>query len=312
MHLVKDDTSSLLCLRDADSFLSRQSIVSESSSNLDTIFEFDREIFNSKPYQEVIRSALSRKNKGKMPQRPKPFLPNATNGVGYECSSDITDYAQIDQNKSMDPERLNDASSNLIIQKSNQADGPTLVARKKKAGMFSQFRGPTSEKARRLHPDSWPGAVLVQRKISQKSKYIEDDAETAQGIIWKGSSWRPDGIRPVQRKISQKSNYIEDDAETIRGTTLKDAYWLHPDIAPGAIQVSKTLEISRKLNYIEDDAETIRDKSVDSLPLNEAIDDTGYERSIDIEYLNGPNASVAAGEICEQWVYKKNPSILKR
>lgn len=82
MHLVKDDTSSLLWLRDADSCLSgRQSMMSESSTTLEVSFEFDHEVFSSKAYQSVIRSALS-KRRGKPPLRQGPPWNDAIGTVG--------------------------------------------------------------------------------------------------------------------------------------------------------------------------------------------------------------------------------------
>ena len=70
MHLVKDDTSSLLWLKDTDSNFGRQSMFSESSSKLDVNLDYDFKIFNSKPYQAAIRSTFARK-KGKLSQRQK-------------------------------------------------------------------------------------------------------------------------------------------------------------------------------------------------------------------------------------------------
>jgi hypothetical protein len=53
---VKDDTSSLLLLRDRDSFISRQSSAVDSVDFVDTEFGFDRELFSSKAYRSVARS----------------------------------------------------------------------------------------------------------------------------------------------------------------------------------------------------------------------------------------------------------------
>ena len=58
--LVKDDTSSLLWLRDAESHASLRSISTRNSVMLDTVFDFDHEIFNSKVYNMAARSNMKR------------------------------------------------------------------------------------------------------------------------------------------------------------------------------------------------------------------------------------------------------------
>lgn len=56
--MVKDDTSSLLWLRDADSCYSERSAFEENSELLDTIFDFDLEVFKSKAYLLAMRSNM--------------------------------------------------------------------------------------------------------------------------------------------------------------------------------------------------------------------------------------------------------------
>ena len=55
---LKDDTSSLLWLKDSESILSRKTISTTNSKLLDTVFDFDGEVFNSKAYQEALRSNM--------------------------------------------------------------------------------------------------------------------------------------------------------------------------------------------------------------------------------------------------------------
>lgn len=57
-NLVKDDTSSLLWLRDAESCGTDRSVVNEKLELIDTEFDFDREIFSSKVYQMAARSSM--------------------------------------------------------------------------------------------------------------------------------------------------------------------------------------------------------------------------------------------------------------
>lgn len=60
IKMVEDDTSSLVWIRDTESYscYSRKSALTEESVTLDTVFDFDREIFHSKAYQTAARSNM--------------------------------------------------------------------------------------------------------------------------------------------------------------------------------------------------------------------------------------------------------------
>jgi hypothetical protein len=136
MHLVKDDTSSLLWLRDEDSCLSRQSIVSESSNLLDVSFPFDREVFNSKVYQVAIRSALSGK-KGKAPQRQGPPLNDVIDVLGYTSLNETEDDAQNIPRKFMNRWPLNDAVDVVGYERSDETEGDAQTIRGKSVNPWS-------------------------------------------------------------------------------------------------------------------------------------------------------------------------------
>lgn len=53
--LARDDTSSLLFLRDAESCLTYRSVAPDSVDLIETRFNFDPELFNSKPYRSATR-----------------------------------------------------------------------------------------------------------------------------------------------------------------------------------------------------------------------------------------------------------------
>ncbi|MCJ1377204.1 guanine nucleotide-binding protein subunit alpha [Xylographa soralifera] len=55
---LRDDTSSLLWLRDSESILSRKTMSTFNSKVLETVFDFDGEVFNSKVYQLALRSNM--------------------------------------------------------------------------------------------------------------------------------------------------------------------------------------------------------------------------------------------------------------
>ena len=94
VNMVEDDKSSLLWLRDDNSYHSRMSILTENSQLLDTRFDFDREIFNSKAYQVAIRSnmrqALSNKTDTRLRRETFPLRPlaNAFNHLQLDDSED--------------------------------------------------------------------------------------------------------------------------------------------------------------------------------------------------------------------------------
>ncbi|MCJ1265924.1 hypothetical protein MMC22_005806 [Lobaria immixta] len=95
VNQIGDDKSSLLWLRDVNSNHSRTSISTENSQMLDTIFDFDREIFNSKAYQAAIRSnmrqALSNKADtiAKRDRLPLDTLTDALDHVQLDDSEDV-------------------------------------------------------------------------------------------------------------------------------------------------------------------------------------------------------------------------------
>lgn len=133
VSLVEDNMSSLLLLSNENSHHSRLSISTENSQELDTMFDPDREIFNSKAYQAAIRSktrqALSKKA-DTIAQPEQSPLENLTkafdhvqlgdNGdaqkVGEECLSPLSyrDHVQLDDKKdtqTVREERLGTLSS---------------------------------------------------------------------------------------------------------------------------------------------------------------------------------------------------------
>ena len=57
---IRDETSSLLWLRDDESQCTRKSICTENSELLDSSFTFDREIFNSRAYLAALKSNMKR------------------------------------------------------------------------------------------------------------------------------------------------------------------------------------------------------------------------------------------------------------
>ena len=57
---VRDETSSLLWLRDDESQCTRNSICTENSERLDSSFTFDREVFNSRAYLAALKSNMKR------------------------------------------------------------------------------------------------------------------------------------------------------------------------------------------------------------------------------------------------------------
>ncbi|KAL8847613.1 MAG: hypothetical protein Q9221_007343 [Calogaya cf. arnoldii] len=65
---LRDDTSSLLWLRDSESILSRKTVSTCNSDLLETVFDFDREVLNSRAYHAATRfnmkQAISHKSLG--------------------------------------------------------------------------------------------------------------------------------------------------------------------------------------------------------------------------------------------------------
>ena len=234
MHSVADDTSSLICLRDTDSYLSRQSMLSDSSSILDVTFEFDRKIFDSKPYQVALRSALAR-TKGKMPQRQRPPLNDPISVLRYERSNSTEKDAQTVRNKSLDFRPLNDAVSvvgykedaqairskaldswpsndanfNEVIKKSDQADDANVFTREQKVKM-SQRPKPSLNDA-------------INAVDYKRAKDTENDAQTVRNICMSpGSSGDARSLGDATKlENDQRSIHTGDDALAIqRSTTL--------------------------------------------------------------------------------------------
>jgi hypothetical protein len=55
IHIVQKDTASLMCLADSSSVVSWNT---ENSSKLSMLFDFDEELFTSKPYKALIRKSV--------------------------------------------------------------------------------------------------------------------------------------------------------------------------------------------------------------------------------------------------------------
>lgn len=167
MHLVKDDTSSLLWLRDKDSCLSRQSTVSEGSNMLDVSFEFDREVFNSKAYQVAIRAALSRK-RDKMPQRQRPPSNDSIVVVGYERSNEAEDDAQRVRSKPVNPWSSNDVIDFVGYECPSENEDDAQTIQGKSVGLWSLNDAVSNETIKRssqaddTHPQSLPSPVARQ------------------------------------------------------------------------------------------------------------------------------------------------------
>lgn len=246
MHLVKDDTSSLLWLKDADSYLSRQSIMSDVSSMSDVNFEFDREIFSSKAYQVAMRSALAGK-KGKMPQRQRAPLSDAIRAIRYGCSDDTEDDAQTIGSKTLDHQPLNDVNSNEIIKKSKHADAATFFAQEKK-GKMPQRQSSFSNKARKV----------IEHESSKDSK--DDERKVRREHV--DSLQLYDGIANGIIKKSNQANCA--DLVTLES---KDKKPQRPRLPFNDATNTLGFEF---FNDSEDDAQTIRDVSGNPRSLNDA------------------------------------------
>ena len=80
---LRDDTSSLLWLRDSESILSRKTVSTFDSKVFETVFDFDGEVFNSRVYQMALRSnmkqVLSHKASAhSTPDQLAPLIKNET------------------------------------------------------------------------------------------------------------------------------------------------------------------------------------------------------------------------------------------
>ena len=92
---VKDDSSSLIVLRDTSSFYSSRATNTSKSSLLDRKFSFDNEVLRSKVYQEQIRSLIRRV----LPRRKGTHMIDASIPIDestprrfiYDCGISIRD-----------------------------------------------------------------------------------------------------------------------------------------------------------------------------------------------------------------------------
>ena len=77
---LKDDTSSLLWLRDSESILSRRTVSTCNSKLLDTVFDFDSEVFNSRAYQVALKSNMKQvlSHKASGPSKPSDLASPTT------------------------------------------------------------------------------------------------------------------------------------------------------------------------------------------------------------------------------------------
>lgn len=69
---LRDDSSSLLWLRDSESIFSRKTVSTSNSKKLETVFDFDGEVFNSRVYQEALRSNMKQVLSHKAPAQSNP------------------------------------------------------------------------------------------------------------------------------------------------------------------------------------------------------------------------------------------------
>lgn len=259
MHLVKDDTSSLLWLKDTDSYFGRQSIFSESSSMLDVNFDFDPKILNSKPYQAAIRSALVRK-KGEMSQGQRTPPNDATSVVDHSRSDDTEDDARTVRSKTLDSKPLNDKNSNEIIKKSNHTDDATFFIRKK-SGKIPQHQNPHSNEARNVVG-------------YESSKGTEDNVQTVRSI--KVNSWQLN--RAIFNGIIKKSNQADDAPHVTPEKKGK-----MPQRQGPAFNDAMIMPVCERFNDSEDDAKTIRGVSVNPRSPDDATELISDKRSSHIE-----------------------------
>lgn len=112
VNQIEDDKSSLLWLRDVNSDHSRASISTENSQMLDTTFDFDREIFNSKAYQAAIRSNMRQALSNKEDTTAK------RDGFPLDTLTDALDYVQLDDSEDVQTVREQSLSPFAIL------DGP--------------------------------------------------------------------------------------------------------------------------------------------------------------------------------------------
>jgi hypothetical protein len=87
--LVKDDTSSLLWLRDAQFCGTYRSAVNENLKLIDMMFDFNQEIFSSKVYGMVTRSnmiqaLLDGQHEDEKPVTSFPSTITSSNGLGED------------------------------------------------------------------------------------------------------------------------------------------------------------------------------------------------------------------------------------
>lgn len=150
VNLVEDDMSSLRWLRDENSHDSRKSILTENSQMLDTDFDFDREIFNSKVYKAAIRSTMRQALSGKadkLVRRERFPLDSLTHSF---------DHVRLDDNDNED----------------------TQTIREERLGPFLSGTALLDEEKLELGPSSSRDELLdeSQRELRSRTKPSEDVA----------------------------------------------------------------------------------------------------------------------------------------
>ena len=95
---LRDDTSSLLWLRDSESILSRRTVSTFNSQLLETVFDFDGEVFNSRVYQVALRSNMKQVLSHKASRHSEPSdlaSPTTNDTIPHENDEDGTDTETI-------------------------------------------------------------------------------------------------------------------------------------------------------------------------------------------------------------------------
>ena len=120
---MKDDTSSLLLIRDSWSCYTRESDVSKISMQLDPIFDFDREIISSRAYQTAMQSHIRRlitSSKRLETQSAQLRTPNSASVLSYE--SDIIEgngQTEKEGHPTISGPKVNSISSRPVIHAHN-------------------------------------------------------------------------------------------------------------------------------------------------------------------------------------------------
>ena len=91
---LRDDTSSLLWLRDSESILSKKTVSTSNSELLETVFDFDSEVFNTRVYQVALRSNMKQVLSHKASGHSKPD--DLASPTTHDTSLPLTDEAGAD------------------------------------------------------------------------------------------------------------------------------------------------------------------------------------------------------------------------